>query len=156
MYRLETAKNICLAGVKEVTIHDPTLARRTDQNGNFYIDRTLGCDEDGLLLPHCSRAELTAVKLQTLNPNVGVHANWEPAREPPEIEKLISGHNVVIVTDMAHSLAIKFNQCCRSAGIKFVAAEVFNWWLHTRFVLNNCFRCMGCLHLRLPILEMVT
>ena len=121
---METAKNVCLAGVKSVTIHDPTLASRADQNGNFYIDRAIDCDASGLLLPHTSRAELTAPRLRALNPNVVVSATWEAVTDNAAREALVAGHDVLIVTDIPHSEAIAFNRCCRAANVKFVAAEV--------------------------------
>ena len=71
---IEIAKNVCLAGVAEVAIHDSTRANMMDQNANFYIDRAVKGDSAGRLPG--TRAELSYQRLKALNPAVKVSSRW--------------------------------------------------------------------------------
>lgn len=63
---VEIAKNIVLAGVKSVTLHDDTPASLLDLSAQFYLsERDVGV----------SRAQVSAKKLAELNPYVHVHVH---------------------------------------------------------------------------------
>jgi ubiquitin-activating enzyme E1 len=59
---VETAKNLCLAGPKSVTIYDPTVVSIADRGSNFYIKQ----EHVGTT----TRAEASVTQLRELNPYV--------------------------------------------------------------------------------------
>ena len=61
---VEVAKNLILAGPKQVTIYDPSLVTIEDVGRNFYCRH-----ED---VGKKSRAEASLSQLKELNPNVNV------------------------------------------------------------------------------------
>jgi molybdopterin/thiamine biosynthesis adenylyltransferase len=61
---VEVAKNLILAGPKQVTIYDPNIVTIEDVGRNFY------CREDHV--GKISRAEASLSQLKDLNPNVQV------------------------------------------------------------------------------------
>ena len=61
---MEVAKNLILAGPKQVTIYDPALVAVEDLGRNFY------CREEHV--GKVSRAEASLAQLKDLNPNVHV------------------------------------------------------------------------------------
>jgi len=70
---IEVAKNLILAGPKQVTLYDPSLVTSADLGRNFYIRQ----DHVGKL----SRAEASLPQLRDLNPNVHVHVASEASIE---------------------------------------------------------------------------
>jgi ubiquitin-activating enzyme E1 len=61
---VEVAKNLILAGPRQVTIYDPNLVEMRDLSANFY------CRESHV--GSITRAEATLAKLKELNPYVKV------------------------------------------------------------------------------------
>jgi len=108
----EIAKNVCLAGVKAVTIHDTKAASNVDLGGQFYLSEA-----------HVgqNRAEATLPLLQALNPTVTVKASSQVLLDQPE---LLEGFNVVILCDTLLEDSININEICRAKGIKLLVADV--------------------------------
>ena len=118
---LEIAKNLCLAGVKGLTIHDDNLATAKAANSNFYISR-VGTS------PDANRAEATLPRLSTLNPNVTVELAKGGLQT--SYESLVVGHTAVVLCDAPLDTQLLVNDFCRSKGIKFISADVrgvFAW-----------------------------
>eukprot|EP00656_Telonema_subtile_P027962 TRINITY_DN3018_c0_g1_i2.p1 TRINITY_DN3018_c0_g1~~TRINITY_DN3018_c0_g1_i2.p1 ORF type:complete len:1067 (-),score=139.23 TRINITY_DN3018_c0_g1_i2:1111-4311(-) len=110
---IEVAKNICLAGVNALTIHDTTTTSAADLGGNFYLsESSLGFN----------RAEQTLPALRNLNPSVSVTL----AAAVPLCENLglLEGFNVVVATDIPLTEQQRLNDFCRANKIKFVSGIV--------------------------------
>lgn len=106
----EIAKNVILAGVKEVAVQDAGTVCMADLGAHFY----LGEEDVGK-----NRAEACAPRLQDLNRAVAV------AGIASELsEGLIAGYNVVVMTDADAETAVRFNEACRAAGAAFVKADI--------------------------------
>ncbi|OHT02907.1 Ubiquitin-like modifier-activating enzyme 1 [Tritrichomonas foetus] len=107
---VEIAKNVILAGVKSLTIHDTKKAIITDVGSQFYIsENDIGKN----------RATASLQKLQELNQHVTVLAS-----EEPDLLSIIKGFNTVVVTEpLPHSKLIQLSNFCHSNNICFIAAE---------------------------------
>lgn len=70
---IEVAKNLILAGPKQVTLYDPSIVTAADLGRNFYIRP----EHIGKI----SRAEASLPQLRDLNPNVHVHVASEASIE---------------------------------------------------------------------------
>ena len=124
---IEIAKNICLAGVRSVTVHDvdqTKVATLEDMNSNFYIDRT---GEDPGANLSAPRAKLALERLQQLNPSVPVKYAAGPligdgAGEAEAAEEgrssPVDGHDVVICIDLPLSQQLALNDYCRETGAR--------------------------------------
>ena len=106
------AKNIILAGVKAVTLHDPRPATPRDAGANFYISPS---DADGTT----SRAAACRARLAELNTAVAVTVAAEAELTPD----LIAAHSVVVVTDAPTAAAVAANTAARAAGTAFIRAD---------------------------------
>ncbi|KAK3147536.1 hypothetical protein QOZ80_3BG0283550 [Eleusine coracana subsp. coracana] len=108
----EIAKNIALAGVKSVTLHDVGNVEMWDLSANFFLTE----DDIGR-----NRAVACVAKLQELNNSVLVSA----VTHELTIEHL-SKFQVVVFTDISLDKAIEFDDYCRSHKplISFIKAEV--------------------------------
>eukprot|EP00756_Hemistasia_phaeocysticola_P016607 Hpha_TRINITY_DN15487_c3_g8::TRINITY_DN15487_c3_g8_i1::g.177388::m.177388/K03178/UBE1, UBA1; ubiquitin-activating enzyme E1 len=105
----ETAKNVILANVKEVILHDEPGAKvtRADLGSNFYLT-------EAHLGKH--RAESCRATFQELNPSCSVTAMSEPLT--PEFV-LKQGLDVVVLADGPLQQAVALDEACR----KTVLAE---------------------------------
>ena len=112
---VEIAKNICLTGVRALTIHDDKRATLKASNSNFYISR------NGAPVQQ-TRAEATLHNLQQLNANVTV--SLAAGKLDESLESLLVGHAVVVLCDTPLQTQLVVNDYCRSVGIKFIAASV--------------------------------
>eukprot|EP00708_Paratrimastix_pyriformis_P002008 GAFH01000746.1.p1 GENE.GAFH01000746.1~~GAFH01000746.1.p1 ORF type:complete len:1128 (-),score=556.06 GAFH01000746.1:67-3294(-) len=103
---VEIAKNVILAGVAKVVIHDPTPARWTDLSSQFYLT-------EADVQAQRPRAEACLPRLRELNSYVEVLAATEPLT-PALIEKYCFGC-VVIADPLAHSFIelCLLNEFCR-------------------------------------------
>ena len=70
---VEVAKNLILAGPKQVTIYDPSLVTSEDLGRNYYTSK----EHVGKV----SRADATVEQLKELNPNVNVNVAKEHSPE---------------------------------------------------------------------------
>lgn len=107
---IEIAKNIILAGVKSVSLSDPTPTSLSDLSAQFYLSE----DDIGK-----SRALCSAPKLSLLNQYVPVSCI-----EGDLTPEKISQFQVVIVTEMPLSRQIEINNYTHQNNIKFIAADI--------------------------------
>ncbi|VAH89914.1 unnamed protein product [Triticum turgidum subsp. durum] len=108
----ETAKNLALAGVKSVTLHDVGNVDMWDLSGNFFLSE----DDIGK-----NRAAACVEKLQELNNAVLVSAVTEELTT-----EHLSKFQAVVFTNLSLDKAVEFNDCCRShqPPIPFIKTEV--------------------------------
>jgi len=109
----EIAKNVILAGVKSVTLHDAGQVEMWDLSAQFYFteedigkNRALACVE----------------KLKELNKAVTVVTNTDEIIS----EDLLASHQVVVLTDVLLEKAIEIDEFCRrhEPVIAFIKAEI--------------------------------
>ncbi|XP_047330703.1 ubiquitin-activating enzyme E1 1-like [Impatiens glandulifera] len=108
----EIAKNLVLAGVKSVTLHDEGTVELWDLSSSFvFSENDVGKN----------RALTSVQKLQELNNAVVISTLTEPLTK----EKL-SDYQVVIFTDISLEKAIEFDDFCHShqPPIAFIKTEV--------------------------------
>ncbi|EMS51846.1 Ubiquitin-activating enzyme E1 3 [Triticum urartu] len=108
----ETAKNLALAGVKSVTLHDVENVDMWDLSGNFFLSE----DDIGK-----NRAAACVEKLQELNNAVLVSAVTEELTT-----EHLSKFQAVVFTNLSLDKAVEFNDYCRShqPPIPFIKTEV--------------------------------
>lgn len=109
---VEIAKNIILAGVKSVTLHDQSNVEMWDLSGNFYFtEADIGKN----------RAVACCNKLQELNAAVTVSTLTSEITEED-----ISSFQVVVFTDITLEKAIQYNDFCRDhkPPISFIKADI--------------------------------
>lgn len=107
---VEIAKNVILAGLKSVTLHDLTHVEMRHLGSQFYLS------EADIGKP---RAEACRDSLQELNTAVPVmHATDELT------EEFLSGFDVVVVTQTSNAEAIRLNDICRKHGKAFIKADI--------------------------------
>ena len=104
---IETAKNIILAGPKEVSISDKNICRINDLGSNFYIN-----EKD---INTRSREESCINKLKKLNPYVLVSIHKGVYKED------IRRFNLIIITEiMKIEELYDINSMCRKYNINFI------------------------------------
>ena len=96
----ETAKNVILANVKSVTLHDTSVAKLADLGSNFYLSK----DDVGK-----NRAEACRSQFQELNPNVDVQVLTTDLTE-----ESIKGFNVIVLCDSTLKKATEINSAART------------------------------------------
>lgn len=108
---VEIAKNVILAGVKAVTVHDKTAVSITDLGAQFYLSK----EDVGK-----NRAQACKDRLQELSSSVVVTASSVDLAE-----SFLSQFQVVVCTDAALSEAIRIDKFCHSHNppIAFIKAE---------------------------------
>uniref|UniRef100_A0ACD5YZK1 Uncharacterized protein n=1 Tax=Avena sativa TaxID=4498 RepID=A0ACD5YZK1_AVESA len=108
----EIAKNLALAGVKSVTIHDVKNVEMWDLSGNFFLSE----DDVGK-----NRAVACVAKLQDLNNAVLISALTEELTT-----EHLSKFQAVVFTDIGLDKAYEFDDYCRShqPPISFIKSEV--------------------------------
>ena len=106
---VEISKNVILAGVKSLTVHDTGVATVTDLSSQYYLsqqhigkNRALSCWE----------------ALAELNPEVALSANTEKLTFD-----LLKDFNVVILTNSNLEEVKTVNDFCHSKGIRFIFAQ---------------------------------
>ncbi|RID69440.1 hypothetical protein BRARA_C01534 [Brassica rapa] len=108
----EIAKNLILAGVKSVTLHDESVVELWDLSSNFvFSEGDIGKN----------RADASVNKLQDLNNAVAVSSLTTGLTK-----EQLSGFEVVVFSDISLEKAIEFNDYCHShqPPIAFVKADV--------------------------------
>ncbi|KAK6467250.1 ubiquitin-like modifier-activating enzyme 1 isoform X1 [Huso huso] len=106
---VEIAKNVILAGVKTVTIHDSAAAEWRDLSSQFYLrEEDLGKN----------RAETTQPRLAELNSYVSVSAYTGALTE-----EYLQQFQVVVLTNPSLEEQLKIAEVCHSKGIKLVIAD---------------------------------
>ncbi|KAF6780064.1 hypothetical protein AHF37_00432 [Paragonimus kellicotti] len=107
---LEIAKNIILAGVRSVTLHDPSPVSLRDLSSHFFA----GVDDVG----H-GKAEISKHKLAELNTHVSVHILNKPKLAADDLKKF----TVVILTQATHENCVEVGNACHELGVKFIVAK---------------------------------
>lgn len=118
----EIAKNIILAGVKSVTLHDSKEVELRDLGAQFYLSE---------IDVGSNRAEACHPKLQELNTAVMV-STLQAELTAAQLSKF----DVVVVADASLKDAMRINADCRQHGAAFVKAEI-------RGVFANVFTDFG-------------
>ncbi|KAJ3682852.1 hypothetical protein LUZ60_013079 [Juncus effusus] len=108
----EIAKNLVLAGVKSVTLHDTEKVEMWDLSSNFFFSE----EDIGK-----NRALACVQKLQELNNAVLVSTLTEDLKE-----EHLSSFQAVVFTDIGLDKAIQFNEYCRThkPPIPFIRSEI--------------------------------
>lgn len=105
---VEIAKNVCLAGVKSVTLSDPTRVTRSDLGTQFFLrESDIG-----------QRRDLaTFTRLAELN-------SYTPVSVLQEVtERALSKFTVVVLVGATIEEQLKLNAFTHQAGIKFISTE---------------------------------
>ncbi|CAM9184770.1 unnamed protein product, partial [Phaeothamnion confervicola] len=106
---VELAKNIVLAGVKSVTLHDPSPAGWEDLSANFFLtEKDIGN----------SRAASCATKLAELNRYVQV-----TVVEGELTDEMLQRFQCVVLVGAPLETQLCVDDFCHAQGICFVAAE---------------------------------
>eukprot|EP00897_Mesotaenium_endlicherianum_P006168 jgi/Mesen1/557/ME000105S10735 len=109
---VETAKNVILAGVKSVTLHDTEVVTIADLSSQFYLTETdVGSN----------RAAACAAKLAELNKAVSVSVVTEEIQE-----SFLANFQVVVFTDLPLDKAVEFDEFChrQEPAVAFIRAEI--------------------------------
>ncbi|XP_072476992.1 ubiquitin-like modifier-activating enzyme 6 isoform X2 [Notamacropus eugenii] len=119
---VEIAKNIVLAGIKALTIHDTKQCQAWDLGTNFFI-----CEND--VLNRRNRAEAIIHHVAELNPYVHVTSSSVPLDESTDLS-FLKQYQCVVLTEIRLPLQKKINDFCHAQHppIKFISADVFGIW----------------------------
>lgn len=115
---VEVAKNVVLAGVKSVTIHDDVPVQIADLGAQFFLR------EADVGQP---RAAVTKPRLAELNNYVPVEVHTGALSAA-----VVSSFSIVVIcggVPMAECVSI--NAVCRAAGVRFILAETFGVFGYT-------------------------
>ncbi|GFR51131.1 hypothetical protein Agub_g13484 [Astrephomene gubernaculifera] len=119
---VEVAKNVILAGVRSVTIHDTASVTLQDLSAQFYLtEQDVGRN----------RAEACREKLQELNTGVAVHA-----ASGQLADDFVKQFQVVVSTTAPLAESKRLDGLCHSAGTAFI-------WAQTRGVFARVFTDFG-------------
>lgn len=111
----EIAKNVILAGVKSVTICDPTVVVPTHLSSNFYLDRSH--------VQSTTRADAVLAPLMGLNPYVAVSVLDTPLDLADPDRDILAKFAVVVLVNQPMSVQRNVDAICHNAGIKFLSAS---------------------------------
>ncbi|KAI8478870.1 Ubiquitin-like modifier-activating enzyme 6 [Branchiostoma belcheri] len=116
---VEVAKNIVLAGIKSLTVHDTKTATVSDLGTQFFLR-----DDD--IKEGTNRAEASVGRLAELNPYVTVKASSAPLGEDTDLS-FLKEYQCVVLTEASLKLQLKVDTFCRSQDppIKFVSGDVY-------------------------------
>lgn len=108
------AKNVVLAGIRQLTIHDIEVCTYRDLGSQFYLsEETLGKN----------RAEVSLPKLKELNPYVTIQQATEGDLNEENLSFLEKFQCVVLVGQPL-SLQLKVNKFCHENKISFISCDV--------------------------------
>lgn len=116
---IEIAKNIALAGIKALTIHDTKHCELWDLGTNFFIK-----EED--IKNRKNRAEACLHHIAELNPYVQVSLSTVPLDESTDLS-FLGQYQCVILTETRLSLRKKINNFChdQQPPIKFISSDAY-------------------------------
>uniref|UniRef100_A0A3B5RDU7 Ubiquitin-like modifier-activating enzyme 6 n=1 Tax=Xiphophorus maculatus TaxID=8083 RepID=A0A3B5RDU7_XIPMA len=116
---VEIAKNIVLAGVKSVTLHDTKNCETWDLGCNFFIH-----NED--VLSHRSRVEAVCPRVADLNPYVQVDMSSLPVDDNTDLS-FLRKYQCVILTEASLNLQKRINTFCHSQQppIRFIGCDAY-------------------------------
>ena len=105
---IEIAKNLILAGPKQLTIYDKNICTINDLSSNFYIDE---CD-----ISKKRRDYACLEKLSLLNPYVHVDICQDD-----NLFKIINNYNFIVITEIQnYNYLFELNEYCRKNHIGFL------------------------------------
>ena len=107
---VEIAKNLALAGVKSLTLHDPRPIELSDLSSHFY------CTEADV---GKNRANVSRDRLADLNQYVKIDV-----LEGPVGAAELANFSLVLCTDACFGECVAVNDACRAHGIAFIMAQV--------------------------------
>ncbi|KAK6541540.1 hypothetical protein TWF694_007347 [Orbilia ellipsospora] len=110
----EIAKNLVLAGIGAITVHDSETVTEEDLGAQFFIEEELVGG---------NRAEAAAPAIQKLNPRVQVKVDTA-AIEGRDMG-FYKQFSTVIVTEADLGTMISINDACREAGVAFYAGACY-------------------------------
>lgn len=111
---VEIAKNIALAGVKSLTLHDPKPVAIQDLSAQFFLQS----HEIGK-----PRADVTVPRLSELNPYTPVKIH--PGKDLTSDLSLLKQYQVIVLTDTPLSQQLVIADYCHSNGIYIVITDTF-------------------------------
>ncbi|KAM4707570.1 ubiquitin-like modifier-activating enzyme 6 isoform 1-T2 [Discoglossus pictus] len=116
---VEIAKNLVLAGIKALTIHDTRECETWDLGTNFFIR-----EQD--VKNKINRAEACLQHIAELNPYVQVMSSTAPLDETSNVS-FLRQYQCVILTETRHSLRKAINNFCHSQKppIKFISTDTY-------------------------------
>ncbi|GLI63113.1 hypothetical protein VaNZ11_006018 [Volvox africanus] len=138
---VEIAKNVVLAGVRSVTVHDTVTVSLSDLSAQFYLceQDQFGSPSRGFCVHLCrghqdvgrNRAEACREKLQELNTSVAVHAAAGTLTDD-----FVKQFQVVVCTTATLAEAKRLDALCHGVGTAFI-------WAQTRGVFARVFTDFG-------------
>eukprot|EP00286_Rhodomonas_abbreviata_P025957 CAMPEP_0181313380 /NCGR_PEP_ID=MMETSP1101-20121128/14216_1 /TAXON_ID=46948 /ORGANISM="Rhodomonas abbreviata, Strain Caron Lab Isolate" /LENGTH=774 /DNA_ID=CAMNT_0023420327 /DNA_START=120 /DNA_END=2440 /DNA_ORIENTATION=+ len=106
---IEIGKNLALAGVKSLSLHDPGAIQLPELSSQFYFSESdVGSN----------RAEVSARHLRELNPYVSVKVHTGPLDEAA-----LKEFTVVVCADVGLEEATSLNATCHAVGALFLSAQ---------------------------------
>ncbi|KAF1395184.1 hypothetical protein PFLUV_G00008900 [Perca fluviatilis] len=116
---IEMAKNIVLAGVKAVTLHDTKQCETWDLGSNFFIRQ-----ED--VLSQRRRVEAVCPRVAELNPYVHVDMSSSALADNTDLS-FLGKYQCVILTEARLSLQKRVNEFCHSQRppIRFIGCDAY-------------------------------
>lgn len=109
---LEIAKNIVLAGVRSVTLHDKNPITMEDLSSQFYADKKdVGSSRDIAFKD----------QLSSLNLYVSLHVLDKPKLDESDFKRF----TVVVLTQASHEQCVEIGDICHKFGVKLVIASTF-------------------------------
>ncbi|KAK8864255.1 hypothetical protein IAR55_001501 [Kwoniella newhampshirensis] len=127
---VEIAKNVALAGVKTVTIYDPSPVEIADLGTQFFLR------QEDVGKP---RAQVTAPRLAELNSYVPVKILEGSGEITPE---MVAPYQVVVLTNATVAKQVEIDEFARSRGIYFIAADVRGLFGSVFNDFGNDFACV--------------
>lgn len=113
---VEVAKNIILAGVKSVSLYDPTPASFSDLSSNFYLT-------EAHVAENTPRAAACLPDLVSLNPYVSVSLHDGAIDFSAVTADTLKSFAVVVLINQPYSVQCHVDDVCHQAGIKFISAS---------------------------------
>lgn len=110
---IEIAKNVALAGVRKLTIHDTQNTTYLDLSTQYYLSE----DDIGK-----NRATVSFPKLSELNPYVQFSVDTRPFDESSDLE-FLKEFTCVVLTQKSLEFQKKVNRFCRENKISFIVAD---------------------------------
>ncbi|KAF8463469.1 hypothetical protein BDZ91DRAFT_698380 [Kalaharituber pfeilii] len=111
---VEIAKNVCLAGVKSVTLYDPAPVEIADLSAQFFLH------PEDVGQP---RAAVTAPRLAELNSYTPVSVHPSTAHLASDLS-ILNGYQVVVLTETSLETQLLVNDYCNKNKIAFISADV--------------------------------
>uniref|UniRef100_A0A7S3UZM0 E1 ubiquitin-activating enzyme n=1 Tax=Aplanochytrium stocchinoi TaxID=215587 RepID=A0A7S3UZM0_9STRA len=114
---VEIAKNVILAGLKHVVLHDDTPTHISDLGSQFYLM------EQDVGKP---RAEACLNKLKELNEYVDVTHKAGSILD----QAFITSFDVVVMVDASLETRVQVNDICHAANVRFISCQVAGLFAH--------------------------